>query len=189
MGSSCPHAALPTLPLYCESVRLPIRRTVSLPLFGLSTASAGIEPALPSPCINPFGYPSWSQTPVRFPALTLCARSFSGFDDMKRLAFVQRWSISGLNPFTCITTGFLRPSGFTRFVASPRTEFCSELVVSLYSCWLPSSVNADFLGALISCPVFRLSLIKLLTLSNPHRLKISCPTYSPFAPYTGPDSV
>ena len=43
--------------------------------------------------------------------------------------------ISGLNPFTRITTDSLRPSGFTRFVASPRAEFCSELVVSLYSCW------------------------------------------------------
>ena len=151
MGFLYPRAALPTLHLYCESVRLPVRRTVSLPLFGLSTASTEIEPALPSSCINPLvtrrGLRPRHVSP-RSPYRVVLFR----LQQYGRPSLRASWSISGLNPFTCITTGSLHPLGSPRFVTSPRARFCSELVVSLYSCWTSSSVNADFLGAPIYSP-------------------------------------
>jgi hypothetical protein len=43
---------------------------------------------------------------------------------------------------------FLHPSGFMQFVAALHAEFCSELVVNLYSGWFPSLLTPASPGAL-----------------------------------------
>ena len=54
------------------------------------------------------------------------------------------WNISGLNTFTCVVADFLLNSGFMQSVTVQHAEFCTELVVNLYSGWIVQLVNASF---------------------------------------------